>query len=295
MKQKVTSFLSYLKNEKKASENTILSYGRDLKEFVSFLEKMEIPNFTAVNKTTILAYNYEMKKQKKADSTISRSMASLRAFFQYLIQTGEISESPTFGIELPKVEKKAPEYLLVEEVELLLKQPREKSVKGLRDTAMIELLYATGIRVSELIALKEKDVNLTLEYVECKNEDKVRILPFGKKAKEAIESYLKTSRPILAEKGKKSDILFLNCFGNPMTRQGFWKIIKGYAKKAGIQKSITPHMLRHSFAMHLLENGASLQFVQEMLGHSDISTTQVYLRAEKENAKQIYTKAHPRA
>ncbi len=256
---------------------------------------MEIPNFTAVNKTTILAYNYEMKKQKKADSTISRSMASLRAFFQYLIQIGEIAESPTFGIELPKVEKKAPEYLLVEEVELLLKQPTEKSVKGLRDTAMIELLYATGIRVSELIALKEKDVNLALEYVECRNEDKTRILPFGKKAKEAIESYLKTSRPILAEKGKKSDIIFLNCFGNPMTRQGFWKIIKGYAKKAGIQKSITPHMLRHSFAMHLLENGASLQFVQEMLGHSDISTTQVYLRAEKENAKQVYTKTHPRA
>ncbi len=295
MKQRITSFLSYLKNEKKASENTILSYGRDLKEFVSFLEKMEIPNFTAVNKTTILAYNYEMKKQKKADSTISRSMASLRAFFQYLIQIGEIAESPTFGIELPKVEKKAPEYLLVEEVELLLKQPTEKSVKGLRDTAMIELLYATGIRVSELIALKEKDVNLALEYVECRNEDKTRILPFGKKAKEAIESYLKTSRPILAEKGKKSDIIFLNCFGNPMTRQGFWKIIKGYAKKAGIQKSITPHMLRHSFAMHLLENGASLQFVQEMLGHSDISTTQVYLRAEKENAKQVYTKTHPRA
>lgn len=295
MKQRITSFLSYLKNEKKASENTILSYGRDLKEFVSFLEKMEIPNFTAVNKTTILAYNYEMKKQKKADSTISRSMASLRAFFQYLIQIGEIAESPTFGIELPKVEKKAPGYLLVEEVELLLKQPTEKSVKGLRDTAMIELLYATGIRVSELIALKEKDVNLALEYVECRNEDKTRILPFGKKAKEAIESYLKTSRPILAEKGKKSDIIFLNCFGNPMTRQGFWKIIKGYAKKAGIQKSITPHMLRHSFAMHLLENGASLQFVQEMLGHSDISTTQVYLRAEKENAKQVYTKTHPRA
>lgn len=295
MKQRITSFLSYLKNEKKASENTILSYGRDLKEFVSFLEKMEIPNFTAVNKTTILAYNYEMKKQKKADSTISRSMASLRAFFQYLIQIGEIAESPTFGIELPKVEKKAPEYLLVEEVELLLKQPTEKSVKGLRDTAMIELLYATGIRVSELIALKEKDVNLALEYVECRNEDKTRILPFGKKAKEAIESYLKTSRPILAEKGKKSDIIFLNCFGNPMTRQGFWKIIKGYAKKAGIQKSITPHMLRHSFAMHLLENGASLQFVQEMLGHSDISTTQIYMTPGNKRIREAYEKAHPKA
>lgn len=295
MKQKVTSFLSYLKNEKKASENTILSYGRDLKEFISFLEKTEIPSFTMVNKTTILAYNYEMKKQKKADSTISRSMASLRAFFQYLIQTGELSESPTFGIELPKLEKKSPEYLLVEEVELLLKQPKEKSVKGLRDSAMIELLYATGIRVSELVTLKEKDINLTLEYVECKNENKVRILPFGKKAKEAIEAYLKTSRPILAEKGSHKDVLFLNCFGNPMTRQGFWKIIKGYAKKAGIEKSITPHMLRHSFAMHLLENGATLEFVQEMLGHSDISTTQVYLRTEKENVKNVYAKVHPRA
>ena len=295
MKQKVTLFISYLKHQKGASENTILSYGRDLRDFISFLEKMEIPDFNAVNKTTLLAYNYEMKKQGKADSTISRNMVSLRIFFQYLVQLGELSENPTFGIESPKVQKKVPEYLLLEEVELLLKQPQEDSIKGLRDKTMIELLYGTGIRVSELVALKVDDINLSLEYIECKNNDKVRIVPFGNKAKEAIEAYKERSRPILAEKKQNTDFFFLNCFGNPMTRQGFWKIIKGYAKKAGIQKRITPHMLRHSFAIHLLENGATLQSVQEMLGHSDISTTQVYLKTEKENLKRIYTKTHPRA
>lgn len=203
-------------------------------------------------------------------------------------------ENPAMQLELPKVEKKMPEILLLEEVELLLEQPKSKNVKGLRDKAMLEMLYATGIRVSELISLKMEDINLSLEYIKCKKGEKTRIIPFGSAAKKALESYVKEGRYILAEKND-SDIFFLNCNGKPMTRQGFWKIVKGYAKKAGIEKEITPHMLRHSFAAHLLENGADLQSVQEMLGHSDISTTQMYMKLGKGKLRSVYAKTHPRA
>ncbi|HIT86806.1 MAG TPA: site-specific tyrosine recombinase XerD [Candidatus Coprocola pullicola] len=294
MEEKIALFLQYLKNQKRASENTVLSYGRDLKGFTAFLKNTDVPDFKAVNKTTLLAYTYEMKKQKRADATISRSMASLRSFYHYLQQLGEVMENPAMQLELPKVEKKMPEILLLEEVELLLEQPKSKNVKGLRDKAMLEMLYATGIRVSELISLKIEDINLSLEYIKCKKGEKTRIIPFGSAAKKALESYVKEGRYILAEKND-SDIFFLNCNGKPMTRQGFWKIVKGYAKKAGIEKEITPHMLRHSFAAHLLENGADLQSVQEMLGHSDISTTQMYMKLGKGKLRSVYAKTHPRA
>ncbi len=294
MEEKIALFLQYLKNQKRASENTVLSYGRDLKGFTAFLKNTDVPDFKAVNKTTLLAYTYEMKKQKRADATISRSMASLRSFYHYLQQLGEVMENPAMQLELPKVEKKMPEILLLEEVELLLEQPKSKNVKGLRDKAMLEMLYATGIRVSELISLKMEDINLSLEYIKCKKGEKTRIIPFGSAAKKALESYVKEGRYILAEKND-SDIFFLNCNGKPMTRQGFWKIVKGYAKKAGIEKEITPHMLRHSFAAHLLENGADLQSVQEMLGHSDISTTQMYMKLGKGKLRSVYAKTHPRA
>ena len=294
MEEKIALFLQYLKNQKRASENTVLSYGRDLKGFTAFLKNTDVPDFKAVNKTTLLAYTYEMKKQKRADATISRSMASLRSFYHYLQQLGEVMENPAMQLELPKVEKKMPEILLLEEVELLLGQPKSKNVKGLRDKAMLEMLYATGIRVSELISLKIEDINLSLEYIKCKKGEKTRIIPFGSAAKKALESYVKEGRYILAEKND-SDIFFLNCNGKPMTRQGFWKIVKGYAKKAGIEKEITPHMLRHSFAAHLLENGADLQSVQEMLGHSEISTTQMYMKLGKGKLRSVYAKTHPRA
>ena len=294
MEEKIALFLQYLKNQKRASENTVLSYGRDLKGFTAFLKNTDVPDFKAINKTTLLAYTYEMKKQKRADATISRSMASLRSFYHYLQQLGEVMENPAMQLELPKVEKKMPEILLLEEVELLLEQPKSKNVKGLRDKAMLEMLYATGIRVSELISLKIEDINLSLEYIKCKKGEKTRIIPFGSAAKKALESYVKEGRYILAEKND-SDIFFLNCNGKPMTRQGFWKIVKGYAKKAGIEKEITPHMLRHSFAAHLLENGADLQSVQEMLGHSDISTTQMYMKLGKGKLRGVYAKTHPRA
>lgn len=296
MEQNVTDFITYLETKRGASYNTLVSYSRDLKNFVSFLKKTGVPDFQSVNQTTFLAYNYELKKQKKANSTISRSMASLRGFFQYLIQQGIIKENAAMTIELPKVEKKVPEYLLLQEVEQLLDQPREKTPKCLRDKAMLELLYATGIRVSELVSLELEDINLSLEYIRCRKKDKIRIVPFGNTAKRAIEQYLQYGRETLFQKGEGCNAVFLNCFGDRMTRQGFWKIIKEYAKKADIQKKITPHVLRHSFAAHLIENGADLQSVQEMLGHSDISTTQMYLKLEeKDNLKSVYNKAHPRA
>ncbi|NDO46857.1 site-specific tyrosine recombinase XerD [Clostridium sp. MD294] len=302
MEEKVTSFLSHLKNQKDASANTILSYGRDLKNFIKYLNKMEIPYFSVVNKTTILAYTYEMKKQKKATSTISRTIASLRVFFQYLNAIGEMGENPAAEIKLPKMKRTMPEYLLLEEVELLLKQPdkEEKDARTIRDKAMLELLYATGIRVSELVSLKVEDVDIYLSCIKCKGSKKERIVPFGSRAKQAIQEYLQESRPVLLERGqsrtnKNDNELFLNCSGGSLSRQGFWKILKAYAEKANIKKEITPHMLRHSFATHLLQNGADLQSVKEMMGHSDISTTQIYVKKEKETLKEVYTKAHPRA
>ncbi len=294
MEEKIALFLVYLKNQKRASENTVLSYGRDLKGFAAFLKSTDMPDFKAVNQTTLLAYIYDMKKQNKADATISRSVASLRAFYQYLQQSSEVTENPAMKLELPKVEKKMPEILLLEEVEMLLDQPKAKTVKELRDKAMLEMLYATGIRVSELISLKMDDINISLEYIKCKKGEKTRIIPFGSAAKKALQAYIKQGRSILTAKND-SDTFFLNCNGNPMTRQGFWKIVKGYAKKAGIEKEITPHMLRHSFAAHMLENGADLQSVQEMMGHSDISTTQMYMKLGKGKLKSVYTKTHPRA
>ena len=296
MEQKVTEFITYLKQEKGVSENTIVSYGTDIKKFVAFLREINIPDFQSINKTALMAYKYEMKKQNKTDTTISRNMASLRNFFQYLMQTGEILQNPILKVKSPKVKRKAPPFLLLDEVEKLLDQPDKTTIKGIRDRAMLELLYATGIRVSELLLLKMEDVDMKLEYIRCKNGEHERVIPFGKRAKESLQYYINWSREELAEKSETSeDTFFLNCFGKKMSRQGFWKIIKEYAREAGIQKTITPHMLRHSFAIHLLENGADLQSVQTMLGHSDISTTQIYIKKEKKSLKKVYSDAHPRA
>lgn len=294
MEEKIADFIEYLKNYKSASENTILSYERDLKSFCNFLKKSGIGKPDKVNRTNMIAYLYEMEKKKRATATISRNIASLRAFFQYLVKEGVAEKNPALGLELPKVERKFPEILSLEKVELLLEQPTDTDAKGIRDKAMLELLYATGIRVTELISLKVIDVSLSMEYIKCTGHDKVRIIPLGSKAVKALEQYINTVRQTMI-KDPNETILFVNYNGNPMTRQGFWKIMKSYAKKAGITEDITPHMLRHSFAVHLIENGADLQSVQEMLGHSDISTTQIYARLKRSKLKEVYAKAHPRA
>lgn len=294
MEQRITDFADYLRNEKKSSENTTLSYVRDLRGFCRFMEQSGVHDAAKVNRTNVMAYVYELQKEKKAGATISRSIASLRSFFQFLLRKGIVTENPALNLELPKVEKKIPEILSLEKVELLLEQPKGDEEKEIRDKAMLELLYATGIRVSELISLKVRDVNLQLEYVRCGNVRKSRIIPIGVQAKFSLQRYIEKARANMILRPDE-DILFVNCNGRPMTRQGFWKIIKSYAKKAGIDQDITPHMLRHSFAAHLIENGADLRSVQEMLGHSDISTTQIYTKLANQKLKNVYAKAHPRA
>ncbi|NCC15089.1 MAG: site-specific tyrosine recombinase XerD [Clostridia bacterium] len=294
MERAMNEFASYLRNDKHSSENTVLSYIRDLKGFSRFMQDCGVSDVVKVNYTNIMSYVYELQNQKKAGATVSRNIASIRAFYSYLIKQGEVVENPALNLELPKVEKKMPGVLALDKVERLLDQPQSTEPKGIRDKAMLELLYATGIRVSELISLKVSDVNLNLEYIRCATERKSRIIPIGSQAKAALKKYMEKGRSalILTE---DEQMLFVNCNGKSMTRQGFWKIIKCYAKKAGINEDINPHMLRHSFAAHLIENGADLKSVQEMLGHSDISTTQIYIKLTNQKLKNVYAKAHPRA
>ena len=294
MEQSIVDFTEYLRNEKKSSENTVLSYARDLKGFGRFMKESGVLDPAKVNRTNVMAYVYELQKQNKAGATVSRNIASIRSFFQFLQRKGLVSENPAADLELPKVEKKVPEILSLDKVELLLEQPSGEEDKEVRDKAMLELLYATGIRVTELISLKVEDINLPLEYIRCGSDTKSRIIPIGAQAKFSLRRYLEKVRENMVLRPDE-EVLFVNCNGKPMTRQGFWKIIKAYAKKAGIDEDITPHMLRHSFAAHLIENGADLRSVQEMLGHSDISTTQIYTKLTNQKLKNVYAKAHPRA
>ena len=292
--ENIIRFSEYMKNVKKSSDNTIVSYHRDLKIFYSYIKELGISNISKVNKTNIMSYLYNLQKTNRASSTISRNLASLRAFFSYLFLEGVITENPTIGLESPKVEKKLPEIMPLNNVELLLEQPEANDKKGIRDKAMLEVLYGTGMRVTELINIHLDDVNLPLEFIKCNHNEKNRVIPLGSKAIDALNTYIKEVRGNLV-KDSDEKCLFVNCNGSPMTRQGFWKIIKYYAKKANISEDITPHTIRHSFAAHLVENGCDLQSLQEMLGHSDISTTQVYTKLNKNKLKEIYVKAHPRA
>lgn len=294
MEQRIVDFTEYLREEKKSSENTVLSYTRDLRGFCRFMKESGVLDAAKVNRTNVMAYVYELQKQHKAGATVSRNIASIRSFYQFLQRKGIVTENPAADLELPKVEKKVPEILSLEKVELLLEQPGGDEDKEIRDKAMLELLYATGIRVTELISLKVEDINLALEYIHCGSNAKGRIIPIGAQAKLSLRRYMEKVREHMVSKPEE-DVLFVNCNGKPMTRQGFWKIIKSYAKKAGIEEEITPHMLRHSFAAHLIENGADLRSVQEMLGHSDISTTQIYTKLTNQKLKNVYAKTHPRA
>jgi len=287
--------MRYLVNEKELSKNTLESYKRDVLQFINFLKSKQIENLEDANKTVIITYLLHLQKEGRAASTISRNLASIRSFCKFLAYEKFIDKDPTANLESPKSEKKLPNVLTMEEVEILLAQPDTNDIKGIRDKAMLELLYATGIRVSELVELNCSDLNLELGYVKCKNKkNKERIIPIGSMAKAALEKYMEDSRPKLL-RDEKEEALFVNYHGTRLTRQGFWKIIKQYASKGKINKKITPHMLRHSFAIHLLQNGADLKSVQEMLGHADISTTQIYTMVTKNKIQEVYNKAHPRA
>ncbi len=275
------------------SDNTAVSYERDLKKLWSYLEEQGITQVTEITATSLNSYILFLEREGKKPSTISRSIASMKAFFTYLKRQGIQKEDLAEDLHAPKIEKKVPEILSPEEVERLLDQAKGSTPKELRDCAMLELLYATGIRVSELIHLQMEDINLQMEYIKCRDAHKERIVPFGNVAREAVFRYLDQGRMELV-KEKENPWLFTNCSGQPMSRQGFWKLIKGYGKKAGIRHEITPHTLRHSFAAHLVHNGADLHAVQEMLGHSDISTTQIYARMNQSRIREVYAKAHPR-
>lgn len=292
MDNEIEIFIQELKINKK--ENTVVSYNRDLKGFNNFIHSEGIKGLEEITKTNIMAYIYDLQKQGKASTTVTRNVASLRTFFNYCKNKGAIVNNPMENFETPKIERKTPEFISLKEVELLLEQPSGTTNKAIRDKAMLELLYASGMRVSEIIALTLDDINLSLEYVRCGAKGKPRIIPIGSKAIEAVKYYIKNIRSNMI-KNQDEKILFVNCNGNPMTRQGFWKILKYYAKKANIKEDITPHILRHSFAVHLIENGAPLNSVQEMLGHSDISSTQMYAKVWHKRLKDVYEKAHPRA
>jgi integrase/recombinase XerD len=246
------------------------------------------------NEDSIKTYLDSLKINGKAVSTVSRNLASLRSLYQYLHKTKVVNEDPTTNIESPKIERRPPKVLSTEQVELLLDQPKCVDLKGYRDKAMLELVYATGIRVTELISLNLDDINLENGYIKCSNRTKQRIIPIGTMAVNALKDYMDKSRNILL-KDENDTSLFVNVNGQRLTRQGFWKIVKQYKTQANIDVDITPHTLRHSFAMHLLQNGAELRAIQEMLGHSDISSTQVYAQMEQNRIKDVYMKTHPRA
>lgn len=293
MQKEIDAFISYLHNVKKTSSNTELSYQRDLKKLRIFLEGMKIESVADITEQALSDYVKYMTDEEFKPATISRNIASIKAWFHYLASENMVGDDISVRLKAPKIEKKAPEIMSMTEVNTLLEQPAGDTPKEVRDKAMLELLYATGIRVSELISLCMDDVNLQLNYVIVKDAHKERLVPFGAKAKEALLRYIENGRDALVSDEKIPE-LFVNCSGIAMSRQGFWKLIKYYTKKAGIEADITPHTLRHSFAAHLVENGADLKSVQEMLGHSDISTTQIYANMNHNHLRDVYAKSHPR-
>jgi len=298
----IEEFINYLSAERGLASNTLESYGRDLRQFRAYLrengsssKEMEETSLRRATRNTILAYLVSLRREGKAASTIARRLVAIRSFYRFMVQEDYLKSDPSADVDTPKPRKQLPEVLTVSEVEKLLRQPEASTAAGLRDRAMLEVLYATGVRVSEIVALDLDDVNLPREQIRCVGKgNKERVVPLGSVAIRALEKYLGEARHNLV-RDPEERALFVNHHGGRLTRQGFWKVIKKYAKKARINKTITPHTLRHSFATHLLENGADLRAVQEMLGHADISTTQIYTHLTKSHLKEVYAKAHPRA
>ncbi|KOR95122.1 site-specific tyrosine recombinase XerD [Geobacillus stearothermophilus] len=298
MEYELKDFLHYLTVERNLAHNTIVSYERDLKKYVRYLCQVEqLQAWGEVERLHILHFLKFLSEQGQSARTIARHLASIRSFHQFLLREKIAAQDPTVHIETPQFERTLPKVLSVEEVEALLAAPQVSTPFGLRDKAMLELLYATGMRVSELVQLNLSDVHLTMGFVRCYGKGrKERIVPIGRMAIEALAHYLERGRPQLVNlRRRATEALFLNHYGQRLTRQGFWKILKRLAKEAGIEKELTPHTLRHSFATHLLENGADLRAVQELLGHADISTTQMYTHVTKTRLKDVYKQYHPRA
>ena len=293
MEKQIKQFLEFLQNEKRVSNNTLQSYSRDIHQYESYLSQNRI-NYVKVDNKVINEYLKYLQQNGKKTSTISRSLASIRSFYQYLMRVKKIKHDPTENIQSPKVEKRVPSVLTSEEVEKLLSQPKDVDLKGTRDKAMLEVAYATGMRVTEIISLNVDDVDLDSGFISCKSVNRQRNIPLGSISIAALREYIRDARPIMIKNDDETS-LFVNVNGKRLTRQGFWKIVKYYKEQAHIEKDITPHILRHSFATHLLQNGADLKAIQTMLGHSDISSTQVYTQFQDAGLKDIYKRTHPRA
>ena len=291
----ITSFLTHVRVEKGLSANTVAAYRRDLLKFEAFAKKRKL-SLEAVRRDDLVDFLSSLYHQKLESRTVARHLVTLRNFFRFAQIKEMITEDPSLNLESPKIRRSLPGYLRLEEVEKLLAQPDEKTPIGLRDRAMLEVLYSSGLRVSELIGLRVMDLDRSAGCLRCIGKgDKERIVPIGKKATALVERYLRDARPKLLGKGTNSSALFLNRRGGSFSRVGVWKILSAYGRQAGLRVALTPHMLRHSFATHLLERGADLRSVQLMLGHSDISTTQIYTHVVEERLKQIYKAHHPRA
>ena len=284
----------YLKDEKKMSANTVQAYIRDIRHFADFVDSRDVSHVWEASNAEVVAYLMNLKTAGRCRSTVNRKLASIRLFFDYLQREGIVKFNPTDDIKSPKIEKKEIEYLSIEETERLMSLP-DRTQKGIRDRAILEILYATGIRASELIQMKTGDVNLRMGFIKCDGEhSKARIIPMGRLCRKAMEDYMLDIRDKML-RGKESDALFVNYMGEPMTRQGLWKVMKEYGELAGLEVSLTPQIIRNSFAVHMLQNGADVKPLQELMGHEDITATQAYLAVTKSRIKDVYDKAHPRA
>ena len=291
MVQYADNFIEYLTNVKRTSPNTVAAYKRDIGKLVRYLEEYGVSNLDYVSFTILNSYVMGLERMGNATASISRNVSAMKSFFSYLYYEKVISNNPALNIKPPKIVRKQPEIITIEEMERLLECPDISNEKGMRDKAMLELLYATGIKVSEIITMTIKDVNLTMKFITCSDDERGRIIPFGNMAGIALKKYMEEVRPSFEP---EDDILFPNCDGKKMTRQGFWKIIKSYGRKCGLEDRLTPHIFRNSFAAHMIEGGADLKSIQEMLGHADISTTQNYAMATHVGISSVYANAHPR-
>jgi len=295
MKDYIEAYVDWLVNRKKSSKNTVEAYKRDLLQFIIYMESLNINRIEDIKSSHINSYINYLESNNKSPASISRQISSLKTFFNFLIKKKIIDTNPFFDVKPIKFKKKIPTILTVEEVERLLEQPDLSSLNGIRDKAILELLYATGLKVSELVNLDVQDIDFEIGFVKCCSDYKERVIPLGKMALRALENYVKNARSKFVDGVTDQKALFVNFKGERITRQACWKIIKKYAKKASINKTITPNTLRHSFALHLIENGADLKSVQDMLGNVDMSSIQKYVVLTKNKIKEVYNRTHPRA
>ena len=290
----IAHYESYLREEKNMAANTVQAYIRDIKHFEAFIGVRGVSRLSEATNSEVVAYMMSLKQAGRSKSTVNRKLASIRTYYNFLQRNGEVSVNPADDIKSPKIEKKEIEFLSLEEMDRLMSLP-DDSLKGIRDKAILELLYATGIRASELICMKEADVNLRMGFVKCDGaHSKARIIPMGRLCRKAMEDYILDARDKM-RKGRETDELFVNYMGEPMTRQGLWKVMKEYGEEAGFEIKLTPQVIRNSFAVHMLQNGADVKSLQELMGHEDIAATQAYLAVTKNRIKDVYDKAHPRA